>query len=69
VTFEGERVLGCIRNGLVLAGGGTFLLNLPRLLIIPILQALSEPTGSGGVMEWSYIGNVGDLREVKDRLT
>jgi hypothetical protein len=69
VTVEGERVLGCIRNGLVLAGGGTFLLNLPPLLIIPILQALSEPTGCGGVIEWSYIGNVGDLRDVKDRLT
>ena len=42
VTVEGERVLGGIRTGLVLAGGGTFLLNLPPLLIIPILQALSS---------------------------
>jgi hypothetical protein len=26
LTVEGERVKGCIQNGLALAGGGTFLI-------------------------------------------
>jgi hypothetical protein len=68
VTVEGERVLGCIRNGLVLAGGGTFLLNLPPPYNSSITGTF-QPTGCRGVIEWSYIGNVGDLRDVKDRLT
>lgn len=69
LTTEGERAVGCIRNGILLAGGGTLLLALPLPLIAGALQALEEPTGCGGIVEWGLIGNVGDLRGIIDRLT
>jgi hypothetical protein len=52
-----------------LAGGGAYLLSLPIGFIVPILQALSEPTGCGGIIEWNFIGNVGNLRGIIDVLT
>jgi hypothetical protein len=61
LTVEGERVKGCIQNGIALAGGGTYLLSLPLPVTIGILQALSEPTGCGGIIEWSLVGNTDDL--------
>jgi hypothetical protein len=69
LTLEGERVKGCIQNGLALAGGGTFLLNLPLPIVIPALRALSEPTGCGGIIEWDFIGSVGGLKGIIDKLT
>jgi hypothetical protein len=69
LTAEGERVIGCIRNGLLLAGGGAYLLKLPIEVIIPALRTLSEPTGCGGIVEWNFIGNVGNLRGIIDVLT
>jgi len=69
LTSEGERAVGCIRNGLFLAGGGIFLLSIPVEYIIPILRVLQEPTGCGGIVEWSYIGNVGNLKGIIDVLT
>lgn len=68
LTTEGERAWGCIRNGILLAGGG-LVINLPRDVIIPILKSLSEPTGCGGIVDWDYIGSVGDLRGMVDTLT
>jgi hypothetical protein len=68
LTPQGERAWGCIRNGLLLAGGAA-LLNQPLPVVIPILQALSEPTGCGGIVEWNFIGNVGNLRGIIDVLT
>jgi hypothetical protein len=69
LTSEGERAVGCIRNGIALAGGGTFLLSLPLPLVIAALQILEEPTGCGGIVEWGLIGDVGDLRGIINRLT
>lgn len=69
LTTEGERAVGCIRNGIALAGGGTLLLSLPLPLVITALQILEEPTGCGGIVEWGLIGNVGDLRGIINRLT
>ena len=69
LTTEGERAVGCIRNGIALAGGGTLLLSLPLPLIIAALQILEEPTGCGGIVEWGMIGDVGDLRGIINRLT
>jgi len=66
---EGERAVGCIRNGIALAGGGTLLASLPLPLIISALKALEEPTGCGGIVEWGAIGNVGDLQEIISLLT
>jgi hypothetical protein len=68
LTFEGERTVGCIKNGLFLAGGGAILLNAPLPLMIPILRTLSEPTGCGGIVEWSYVGRVDGLRDIIDVL-
>lgn len=62
LTAEGERAVGCIRNGIALAGGGTLLASLPLPLIIGALKALEDPTGCGGIVEWGSIGNVGDLQ-------
>jgi hypothetical protein len=42
LTFEGERAVGCIRNGIALAGGGSILLSLPLPLVITALQILEE---------------------------
>lgn len=64
LTAEGQRAVGCIRNGILLAGGRSFLANLPLSLIIGALKALEVPTGCGGIVEWESIGNVGDLLDI-----
>jgi hypothetical protein len=69
LTIEGERAVGCIRNGIALAGGGTFLLNLPLPLVITALQILEEPTGCGGIVEWGLIGDVEGLKGIIGSLT
>lgn len=69
LTTEGERAVGCIRNGIALAGGGTFLLSLPLPLVVGALQILEEPTGCGGIVEWGLIGDVGGLKEIINRVT
>lgn len=68
LTSEGERAVGCIRNGIALAGGGSLLLSLPLPLIVAALQVREEPTGCGGIVEWGLIGNA-DLREIIQVLT
>ena len=67
--MEGERAVGCIRNGFLLAGGGSFLLSLPLPLVIFALQILEEPTGCGGIVEWGLIGSVNDLDGIISLLT
>lgn len=69
LTEEGDRAVECIRNGILLAGGGTFLLALPLPLVIAALQILEEPTGCGGIVEWGLIGDVGGLKGIINRLT
>ena len=69
LTREGERAVGCIRNGIALAGGGSLLLSLPLPLVIGALQILEEPTGCGGIVEWGLIGNVDNLQGIINRLT
>jgi hypothetical protein len=69
LTTEGQRAVDCIRNGILLAGGGSFLANLPISLVITALQALEEPIGCGGVVNWGSIGNVGDLQGIISLLT
>ncbi len=66
LTTEGERAVGCIRNGIVLAGGGSLLLSLPLPLAVTALQVLEEPTGCGGIVEWGLIGDTDDLRGIID---
>jgi hypothetical protein len=52
LTAEGERAVGRIRNGIVLAGGGTLVASLPLPLVIAAPKILEEPTGCGGIVEW-----------------
>jgi len=68
LTTEGERAVGCIRNGIALAGGGSLLLSLPLPLVVTALQILEEPTGCGGIVEWGLIGEVGGLKGIINRL-
>ena len=69
LTTEGERAVGCIRNGIILAGGGTFLMSLPLPSVIAALQILEEPTGYGGIVEWGLIGDVNNLPGIIQRLS
>ena len=69
LTMEGERAVDCIRNGFLLAGGGSFLLSSPLPLVISALQILEEPTGCGGIVEWGLIGSVNDLDGIISLLT
>ena len=69
LTQEGDRAVGCIRNGILLAGGGSFLLHLPLPAIAAALQFLECPTGCDGIVNWGLMGSVGDLRSVINRLT
>ena len=69
LTQEGDRAVGCIRNGILLAGGGSFLLHLPLPAIGAALQFLEGPTGCDGIVNWGLMGSVGDLRSVINRLT
>lgn len=61
--------LDCIRNGILLAGAGSVLANLSLPLVIAALQALEEPTGCGGIVNWGSIGNFGDLQGIINLLT
>jgi hypothetical protein len=66
---ESMRAVDCIRNGILLAGGGSFLANLPLPLVITALKSLEEPTGCGGIVNRGSIGNVGDLQGIISLLT
>jgi hypothetical protein len=68
LTTEGDRVWGCIRNGLLQAGGAA-LLQWPLEVVIPALQVLSEPTGCRGIMKWNNVPHVENLRDLIDILT
>ena len=68
LTTEGERAWGCIRNGLLLAGGAA-LLQWPLEVVIPELQVLSEPTECRGIIEWNSVTHVENLRGLIDILT
>ncbi len=50
LTYEGERAMGCIRNGLLL-GGAAFGLNVPLEIIVPVLDILGGMTGCDGIVK------------------
>jgi hypothetical protein len=64
LTYEGERAVGCIRNGIILAGGAVYLLNLPLPLIIAALSMLSTPTGCGDIIDWEHIDELSNVQEI-----
>jgi hypothetical protein len=57
LTAEGQRALGCIKNGAMLAGGAG-LLGVPLPLIGKGLSLLAAPTGCGGIVKMDEISNV-----------
>jgi hypothetical protein len=59
-TEDGERAYGCVKNGVLLAGGG-MALQLPLPVITAALRALETPTGCGGIVDWSSIDQVSNL--------
>lgn len=68
LTYEGERAVGCIRNGIILAGGAVYLLNLPLPLIIAALSMLSTPTGCGDIIDWEHIDELSNLKGIIRKL-
>ena len=63
LTFEGERALGCIRNGAVLALGAG-VLGVPWSIIPKGLELLAVPTGCGGVIKMDMLSQVGGLSDL-----
>jgi hypothetical protein len=44
--------------------GDVFRLSLPLPSIIAALQALEQPTGCGGIVEWGAVGSTPDLEGI-----
>jgi hypothetical protein len=65
LTPEGERALGCIRNGALLAAGAGLLpgLGIPVTpgIIVKGLDFLEEPTGCGGIVKMDMLNQIGRL--------
>jgi hypothetical protein len=60
LTYEGNRAVGCIRNGALLAA--TAGLNaIPLDWIIGGLQVLEGPTGCRGIVNWETLNQVGSI--------
>ena len=65
LTLEGNRTVGCIRNGSLLdvvAG----LNEIPLDWIVGGLQALEGPTGCGGMVNWEMLNQVRSTDTVLD---
>ena len=65
-TPEGERAFGCIRNGVLMAGGA-MALGLPTPLIIGGLRTLADQTGCGSIVNWDLVPP-GDLKSWQNLL-
>jgi hypothetical protein len=60
LTYEGERALGCIRNGaLITIGAGV--LGVPWSIIPKGLDLLEEPTGCDGIIKMDMLSQIGGL--------
>ena len=53
-TPEGERAFGCIRNGVLMAGGA-MALGGPTPIIIAGLRTLADQTGCGNIVNWNLV--------------
>ena len=58
---QGDRAVGCIRNGLIIALGGISQ-NLPLPVIIGGLKILQNPTGCGNIVNWDQILSIAQLQ-------
>jgi hypothetical protein len=65
-TMEGERAFGCIRNGVLMAGGA-MAIGLPTPLIIGGLRTLASQTGCDNIVNWNLV-SYGDLKSLQNLL-
>ncbi len=65
LTSEGERAVVCIRNGAVLALGGT-IGGVPPSIAADILDGLAEMTGCGGIVDMQEVKRVVSLGGLTD---
>jgi hypothetical protein len=65
-TQEGERAFGCIRNGVLMAGGA-IALGVPTPIILGGLRVLAGQTGCDNIVNWNLV-SLGDLKSLQDQL-
>ncbi|HZI71308.1 MAG TPA: hypothetical protein VFD60_09115 [Nitrososphaeraceae archaeon] len=65
-TQEGERAFGCIRNGVLMAGGA-MALGVPTPIIIGGLRLLAGQIGCDNIVNWNLV-TLGDLKSLQDQL-
>jgi hypothetical protein len=65
-TPEGERAFGCIRNGVLMAGGD-MALGVPTPIIIGGLRMLAGQTGCDNIVNWNLV-TLGDLKSLQNLL-
>jgi hypothetical protein len=53
-SIEGERAFGCVRNGVLMAGGA-MALGVPQPIIIAGLRTLADQTGCGNIVNWNLV--------------
>ena len=68
LTYEGERAMGCIRNGLLI-GGAAAGLNVPLGVIIPGLDMLAGMTGCDGIVKLDLLSTIGNPSQLLDMFT
>ena len=68
LTAEGERAMGCIRNGLLI-GGTAAGLSVPLEVIIPGLDLLSGMTGCNGIVKLDLLSTIGNPTQLLNMFT
>jgi hypothetical protein len=66
LSTEGERAFGCIRNGVLMAGGA-IALGVPTPIILGGLRVLAGQTGCDNIVNWNLV-SLGDLKSLQDQL-
>jgi len=66
LTPEGERAFGCIRNGVLMAGGA-IALGVPTPIIIGGLRTLASQTGCDNIVNWDLV-SIGDLKLLQNTI-
>ena len=68
LTVEGERAMGCIRNGLLIGGAATGL-SVPLEIIVPGLDILAGMTGCDGIVKLDLLSTIGNPSQLLNMLT
>lgn len=63
LTYEGDKALGCIWNGALLAAGAG-LSSIPLSFIIRGLHYLEGPTGCDGIVKWDMLNQIGNVATI-----